>query len=137
MQYDPGLSSSDKPNRMESDVAELERAVVAFVGEVQFFQEQHALSNSLSRSTGGKRLYGVFSTTNIGLGLPGAGVAADWTGFGYVASEEGNEVPQRILSDEVVIEFKGSLKALEARLGSLVISLRYLDSHPGMCGTFQ
>ena len=131
MQYDPGLSSSDKPNRMESDVAELERAVVAFVGEVQFFQEQHALSNSLSRS--GKRLYGVFATANVGLGLPGAGAGAEWRGFGYVASEDGSEVPQRVLSDDVVIEFKGSQKALEARLGSLVISLRYLDSHPGKC----
>lgn len=131
MQYDPGLSASDKPNRMESDVAELERAVVAFVGEVQFYQEQHALSNTLSRSGGGKRLYGVFSTANVGLGLPGGGVGGDWRGFGYVAPDDGTEPPQRILSDDVVIEFKGSLKALEARLGSLVISLRYLDSHPG------
>ena len=133
MQYDPGLSSSDKPNRMESDVAELERAVVAFVQEVQFFQEQHSLSNTLSRTGGGKRLYGVFSTANIGLGLPGAGAAAEWRGFGYVASDDGIDLPQRILSDDVVIEYKGSLKALEARLGSLVISLRYLDSHPGKC----
>ncbi|KAH9933132.1 ras GEF [Epithele typhae] len=131
MQYDPGLSSSDKPNRMESDVAELERAVVAFVGEVQFFQEQHSLSNSLSK-TGGKRLYGAFSSINVGLGLPGAGIAADWQGYGYVAPEDGSSGPRRVLSDEVVIEFKGSLKALEARLGSLVISLRYLDNHSGI-----
>ncbi|KAI0754910.1 ras GEF [Daedaleopsis nitida] len=130
MQYDPGLSSSDKPNRMESDVAELERAVVAFVGEVQFFQEQHALTNTLSRSSGGKRLYGAFSTANIGTGLPGAGVAGDWRGFGYVAPDDGTDVPQRILNDDVVIEFRGSLKAMESRLGSLVISLRYLDNHP-------
>ncbi|RDX53355.1 ras GEF [Lentinus brumalis] len=130
MQYDPALSASDKPNRMESDVAELERAVVAFVGEVQFYQEQHALSNTLSRSGGGKRLYGVFSTANLGLGLPGGGVGGDWRGFGYVAPDDGSEPPQRTLNDDVVIEFKGSLKALEARLGSLVISLRYLDSHP-------
>ena len=132
MQYDPGLSSSDKPNRMESDVAELERAVVAFVAEVQFFQEQHALTNTLSNSGGGKRLFGAFSTANIGLGLPGAGVGAEWRGFGYVAPDDGTDVPQRILNDDVVIEFRGSLKALEARLGSLVISLRYLDNHPGM-----
>ncbi|KAM5535086.1 hypothetical protein V8D89_011314 [Ganoderma adspersum] len=130
MQYDPGLSSSDKPNRMESDVAELERAVVAFVQEVQFYQEQHALSNTLSRTRGGKRLFGVFSTANIGLGLPGAGIGGEWRGFGYVAPEDGMDLPQRILSDDVVIEYKGCLKALEARLGSLVISLRYLDSHP-------
>lgn len=132
MQYDPGLSSSDKPNRMESDVAELERAVVAFVGEVQYYQEQHALSNTLLRSGDGKRLYGVFSTANIGLGLPGGGVGAEWRGFGFVAPDDGTDVPQRILNDDVVIEFRGGLKALEARLGSLVISLRYLDNHPGM-----
>ncbi|KAI1790116.1 ras GEF, partial [Ganoderma leucocontextum] len=130
MQYDPGLSSSDRPNRMESDVAELERAVVTFVQEVQFYQEQHALSNPLSRTGGGKRLFGVFSTANIGLGLPGAGVAGEWRGFGYVAPEDGMDLPQRILNDDVVIEYKGCLKALEARLGSLIISLRYLDSHP-------
>ncbi|KAI0632185.1 ras GEF [Trametes polyzona] len=129
MQYDPSLSISDKPNRMEADVAELERAVVAFVGEVQFFQEQHNLSNSLS-SSGTKRLHGVFSTANIGLGLPGAGVAADWRGLGYLAAEDGADVPERVLNDDVVIEYKGSLKALEARLGALVISLKYLDSHP-------
>ncbi|KAI0667585.1 ras GEF [Trametes maxima] len=127
MQYDPSLSVSDKPNRMEADVAELERAVVAFVGEVQFFQEQHNLSNSLS-SSGTKRLRGVFSISNVGLGLPGAGVAADWRGFGYVAAEDGADVPQQVLNDDVVIEFKGGLKALEARLGALVIALKYLDS---------
>ncbi|KAI0372236.1 ras GEF [Pilatotrama ljubarskyi] len=129
MQYDPSLSISDKPNRMEADVAELERAVVAFVQEVQFFQEQHNLSNSLS-SSGTKRLHGVFSTANVGLGLPGAGVGGDWRGFGYVAAEDGADVPQWVLSDDSVIEFKGGLKALEARLGALVISLKYLDSHP-------
>ncbi|CDO76099.1 hypothetical protein BN946_scf184649.g25 [Trametes cinnabarina] len=129
MQYDPSLSVSDKPNRMEADVTELERAVVAFVAEVQFFQEQHKLSNSLSGS-GTKRLHGVFSTANIGIGLPGAGVGGQWRGFGYVAAEDGADVPQRVLSDEVVIEYKGALKALEARLGALVISLKYLDSQP-------
>ncbi|KAJ8501924.1 hypothetical protein ONZ51_g290 [Trametes cubensis] len=129
MQYDPSLSISDKPNRMEADVSELERAVVAFVGEVQFFQEQHNLSNSLSGSST-KRLHGVFSTANVGLGLPGAGVAADWRGFGYVAADDGADVPQRVLCDDAVIEYKGALKALEARLGALVISLKYLDSQP-------
>ncbi|KAI0766402.1 ras GEF [Trametes elegans] len=129
MQYDPSLSVSDKPNRMEADVSELERAVVTFVAEVQFFQEQHKLSNSLS-SSGTKRLYGVFSTSNIGAGLPGAGVGGDWRGFGYVAAEDGADVPQRVLSDDIVIEYKGGLKALEARLGALVISLKYLDSNP-------
>ncbi|KAI0826880.1 ras GEF [Trametes gibbosa] len=129
MQYDPSLSVSDKPNRMEADVAELERAVIAFVVEVQFFQEQHNLSNSLSSSST-KRLHGVFSTANIGIGLPGAGVAAAWRGLGYVAAEDGADVPERVLSDDIVIEFKGGLKALETRLGALVISLKYLDSHP-------
>nr|VWO94819.1 Guanyl nucleotide exchange factor Sql2 [Ganoderma boninense] len=130
LQYDPGLSSTDKPNRMESDVLELERAITAFVQEVVFFQEQHALSSTLSRTPGGKRLLGTFSTANIGLGLPGAGFAGDWRGFGFALPDDDTEVPERMLSDDVVIEYKGSLKALEARLGSLVISLRYLDSHP-------
>ena len=131
LQYDPGLSSSDRPNRMESDVLELERAISTFVQEVVFYQEQHALSSTLSRGPGGKRLLGAFSTANIGLGLPGAGVAGDWRGFGFAAPDDGTEVPERILTDDVVIEYKGSLKALEARLGSMMISLRYLDSHPG------
>lgn len=133
LQYEPGLSSTDKPNRMESDVLELERAISAFVQEVVFYQEQHALSSTLSRTPGGKRLLGTFSTANIGLGLPGAGVAGDWRGFGFAPPDDGTEVPERMLTDDVVIEYKSSLKALEARLGSLVISLRYLDSHPGKC----
>ncbi|KAL7279895.1 hypothetical protein ACG7TL_006304 [Trametes sanguinea] len=127
MQYDPSLSISDKPNRMEADVTELQRAVVAFVGDVQRFQEQHNLANSPS---GTKRLHGVFSIANVGLGLPGAGVGGDWRGFGYVAAEDGADIPQRVLSDEVVIEYKGALKALEARLGALVISTKYLDNQP-------
>ncbi|EJF63378.1 ras GEF [Dichomitus squalens] len=132
LRYDPGFasSSSDRPNRMESDVLELERAVATFVQEVEFLQEQHGLSTSLARVGGGKRLFGIFSTTNIGLGLPGAGLAGDWRGFGYVPLDDGTDVPQRVLDDDVVIAFKAGLKALEARFGSLVISLRYLENYP-------
>ena len=131
LRYDPSLSSSssDRPNRMESDVLELERAVATFVQEIEFIHEKHALSVSRPEE---KRLHGVFSTTNVGVGLPGAGIAGEWRGFGYVPPDDGTEVPQRLLDDDVVIEFKGGLKVLEARFGSLVISLRYLDSHPGM-----
>ncbi|PCH40158.1 ras GEF [Wolfiporia cocos MD-104 SS10] len=125
MQYDPGLSAADKPNRIESDVAELEKAVVAFVTEVHYFQEQNALPPGASK-TNTKRLHGVFSTTNVGLGLPGAGAAGSWRGFGYVPLGEPAQSLQGFANDQVS-ELKLAARALGDRLTAVTALLKRAD----------
>ncbi|GBE84886.1 ras GEF [Sparassis crispa] len=123
MQYDPGVSTSDRPNRMEADVAELERAVVAFVVEVQYFQDQITVEQKHSKPIT-KRLYGVFSTANVGLGLPGAGTAASWKGFGYVPPGEGEELQLLNFTAESVLEMKSAVRFISERLGSIPTALK-------------
>lgn len=125
MQYDPGLSASDKPNRMESDVMELERAVVSFVMEVQACQGQDP------ESVGAKRLQGVFSTANIGLGLQGAGAASSWKGFGFVPLEEGVRGPTRILHAETIVEVKTCVKSVAEKLAAMTLFLKRAENDEG------
>ena len=115
MQYDPVLSVADKPNRMESDATELERSVSAFVMEVQRFREQHARGGDI------KRLHGIFSTTNIGLGLPGAGIGGHWRGFGYVPAENVSRPPTKPLSGDVVTLLKLSAGTIETKIRGLMV----------------
>ncbi|THH31171.1 hypothetical protein EUX98_g3005 [Antrodiella citrinella] len=117
MQYDPVLSVADKPNRMESDATELERSVAAFVLDVQRFREQ----NASSRVPEIKRLRGAFATTNIGLGLPGAGVAGHWRGFGYVPVESTAKPPSKTFSGDVVTMLKLSAGTIETKLRGLMV----------------
>ena len=124
MQYDPNLTASDKPNRMESDAAELERSVIAFVAELQRFQRENpSLMPSESR-----RLQGVFSPNNIGPGLPGAGLGGDWKGFGYSPIAQGRKAPHRVLRPDVVKELQGSTEAMEQQLGDLTALWRSADA---------
>jgi son of sevenless-like protein len=122
MQFDSGAASSDTPIRIEADAEELERAVVAFVLEVQRSQNQ-GLVEELGR-TGVKRLHGVFGTANIGLGLVGAGAAANWKGFGWVALDENDESSGKILGTEVINELATHLSLTEDTFNSLRKSLR-------------
>ncbi|KAL4251892.1 hypothetical protein ABKN59_002688 [Abortiporus biennis] len=114
MQYDP-LLSQDRPNRMESDAAELERSTAAFVVEVQRFHQEHATARSET-----KRLQGVFNTANVGPGLPGAGVAASWKGFGYAPLENGVESPLRTLSIDLISEISALVAAVQHQLLGLL-----------------
>lgn len=133
IQYDSGISSSDNPERMEADAVELEHAVAAFVLEIQQFLDHHALSADQASI---KRLHAVFSTENIGLGLIGGGAAAEWKGFGWMALDEMEEAPQRLLSAEVLLELKSHVSNLEAK------SARFTDAPPdngnlpGICCKF-
>lgn len=129
MQYDPTLSASDKPNRMESDVAELERAVVAFVTEVHYFQEQNALPQG--QKSGLKRLYGTFSTANIGLGLPGAGAAGSWQGFGYVPRNETARTSLQPFVPDHISELKIATRALGEKLSVVTRLLKRDDADTG------
>ncbi|TFY69536.1 hypothetical protein EVJ58_g335 [Rhodofomes roseus] len=123
MQYDPGLQNGDKPNRLESDITELERAVVAFVTDMHNFQEQNARGQPLPT----KRLFGVFSTASIGLGLPGAGVGATWKGFGYVAMDATGQPPMQVLSANQVSDMKTAVKSLSEALGGVTMLLKRPD----------
>ena len=129
MQYDPGLQGGDKPNRLESDIAELERAVVAFVTDMHNFQEQHAQGRPLPT----KRLYGVFSPANVGVGLPGAGAGGTWKGFGYVAMDVTGQPPMQILSANQVSDMKSAVKTLTDALNAV---MKLLKRHELPIGVF-
>ena len=118
VQYEANhTQAADKPMRMEGDAGELDRAVVAFVTEVQRFLEQNAQSSDANVI---KRLYGVFEPEHVGLGLVGGGAAAGWKGFGWLALEGEDEAPNRQLSVEVVAELKGLVAGIDTKRTVLV-----------------
>ncbi|KAH9480568.1 Cell division control protein 25 [Psilocybe cubensis] len=119
MQYDSGSVLTDTLTRIETDSEELERAVLSFVLEVQRNEHQ-----SKSGSTHIKRLQGVFSTANIGLGLVGGGSAGSWKGFGYVASTSETGMPKKVLGSEAKLEIATSLERLQERNDALNQALR-------------
>jgi len=118
VQYEANhIQVADKPMRMEGDAGELDRAVIAFVTEVQRFLEQNAQSSDANVI---KRLYGVFEPEHVGLGLVGGGAAAGWKGFGWLALEGEDEAPNRQLSVEVITELKGLVAGIDAKRTTLV-----------------
>lgn len=125
MQYDSGAMVSDTISRIQSDAEELEKAVLAFVLEVQ--RSQHFDS---ARPL--KRLRGVFSPANIGLGLVGAGAAGNWKGFGWVPLDDEQRLPQRLLSPDVINQSGSLVSRLEEKTTSLSYALRVLDESSGM-----
>ncbi|KAK0464469.1 ras guanine nucleotide exchange factor domain-containing protein [Desarmillaria tabescens] len=122
MQYDSGSSLSDTLNRIEVDADELERAVISFVLEVQ-----RNRSSAASETKPDKRLYGVFSTANIGLGLVGAGAAGTWKGFGWVSLDADEQNPQKVLSTEVANEVGSHVAQLNYQFVQLGTTLKSLD----------
>lgn len=130
MQYDSGSSLSETLNRIEVDAEELERAVLSFVLDVQRAQHNAVPDSPESRPL--KRLRGVFMTANIGLGLPGAGVAGRWKGFGFVSLDDEEEIPKTILSTEVVNELNIYMAKLEKAFIALGSAARSPDESPGM-----
>jgi son of sevenless-like protein len=123
MQYDSGSATMDTSSRIEGDAEELERAVIAFVLEVERCYNQVILEQVRGK-TGLKRLHGIFLTANVGLGLVGAGAAGSWKGFGWVALDEDEESPGRILGTEVVNELGAYLLQVEHKLNALSQALR-------------
>lgn len=129
VQYEANNSqAADKPMRMEGDAGELDRAVVAFVTEVQRFLEQNAQSSDANVI---KRLYGVFEPEHVGLGLVGGGAAAGWKGFGWLALEGEDEAPNRQLSVEVITELKGLVAGIEEKRTALADTKFDLLGEPG------
>ena len=110
-QYDTKSFTSEVSERMETDAAELDRALVTFVTEVQKINGQ--LPHEPSR-----RLFATLLPTNIGLGLMGAGAAGGWKGFGWVGTDAQRQ-PRRDLSTDVLAELKAVIAQLEEKLVDL------------------
>ena len=110
-QYDTKSLTSEVSERMETDAAELDRALVTFVTEVQRIHNQMPHVPS-------KRLFAALSPTNVGLGLMGAGAAGGWKGFGWVPIDS-QQQPKRDLCSEVLAELKIELAELEEKLVDL------------------
>ena len=102
------------PHHIEDNAKELEHSVVSFVIEVQKYHEQHGPPSA------SKRLYGVYGTDNVGLSLPGAGTAASWKGFGYVATASGVDPPAGLLRGEIITALRVFSTALNSRLSNLI-----------------
>ena len=110
-QYDTISITSEVSERMETDAAELDRALVTFVTEVQKIHNQMPQPPS-------RRLFATLLPTNVGLGLMGSGAAAGWKGLGW-APVDSQRQPKRDLSSEVLAELKIEVAELEERLVDL------------------
>ena len=119
MQYDSGSQLADTLNRIETDSEELEKAILSFVLEAQRYQVDQSVP---------RRLQGVFTTANIGMGLVGAGAAGSWKGHGYVLLDHEAEIPQKTLGTEAVTEIKLSIDQLQTDFLALGQALRSTDS---------
>ncbi|EIW81292.1 ras GEF [Coniophora puteana RWD-64-598 SS2] len=99
MEYDSGPASHETPSRIESDAEELHRSIIAFVVEVQR-QNQQPTGVSV------KRIQGNFLPVHMGLGLYGGGAAGSWKGFGWVPLDEADDLPERVLDKEALIDLR-------------------------------
>ena len=129
MQYDPTLSTTDKPNRMESDAAELERSVVAFIGELQRYQQEH-----LAAPGDIKRLQAVFLPDYLGAGIPGAGVAGHWKGFGFTNPPERQRPASLALEPNLLAELRDVARTTQTLLDALRSSSQRTGYSQGACG---
>ncbi|KAH7885094.1 ras guanine nucleotide exchange factor domain-containing protein [Phlebopus sp. FC_14] len=118
MEYDSGPAAHETSSRIESDAEELGRAIVTFVFEVQRCHNEQQLAGF-----GTKRVQGCFSAVHVGLGLVGAGCAGSWKGFGWVPTDDSEELPQRALGSDVLSEFKTRMMSLQAKFGFFHVTL--------------
>lgn len=116
--------------RVEQDAADLQRAVDNFVAEVKKQYSRTAIKQ-LHQRIGRKRLRGVFDLQYIGVGLPGAGVAASWKGFGCINVDEGLGLPKMSLNDTTINEARNLLRDLDDRLADLLVSLQDAETTQG------
>jgi len=119
MEYDSGPAAQETASRISSDAEELDRAIVAFVVEVQKYH-----SEQQQATVGAKRVQGSFSVIHVGLGLVGAGYGGTWKGFGWVPMDDTEEFPQTVLSSDAFSEFKTLMVSLQAKFGGLHTALR-------------
>lgn len=129
MQYDSGSDLSDTLGRIDADAEELEKAVMAFVLEVQRTQNTGHL-NAHEKPL--KRLYGVLMPINVGPGLVGAGSAGTWTGFGWVSLDAAQVAPKKVLGSEIIAEVDLSLVRVNDGLALLGHALNPAKTFSGM-----
>lgn len=122
--------SSEMMIRVEQDAADLQRAVDNFVAEAKKQYARNVIKQ-LQQRIGRKRLRGVFDLQHIGLGLPGAGVAGSWKGFGFINVDEGLGLPKRLLNEETISEAKTLHESVDDKLTSLVDMLQDSDTTSG------
>jgi son of sevenless-like protein len=99
--------------RVESDAAELERAVTTFVFEIQ----------RSAASQRAKRLHGRLLPDGVGPALLGAGAAAQWKGSGFVPLAP--YPPQRKLGREAVSELSNLRLQAEDRIAALFTAVAH------------
>ena len=114
----PDWPATTSTGRVESDAAELERAVTTFVFEIQ----------RSAASQRAKRLQGVLlpgeDGAGVGPGLIGAGTAGQWKGSGFVAlAGDRAYPPQRKLGREVVSELSNLRLQAEDKIAALFSSI--------------
>jgi son of sevenless-like protein len=114
----PDWPATTSTGRVESDAAELERAVTTFVFEIQ----------RSAASQRAKRLQGVLlpgeDGAGVGPGLIGAGNAGQWKGSGFVLlSGDRAYPPQRKLGREVVSELSNLRLQAEDKIAALFTSI--------------
>ena len=126
MQYDSGSLIADTLSRIEVDAEELERAVLSFVLEVQRMQHTEVTGTKPL-----KRLHGVFSPTNLGFGLVGAGAAGRWKGFGWVPLNQEASAPRKVFNPEVISDMKSRLQSIGDQFAILNRALQTSDEHSG------
>ena len=114
----PDWPTTTSTGRVESDAAELERAVTTFVFEIQ----------RSAASQRAKRLQGVLlpgeDGAGVGPGLIGAGTAGQWKGSGFVPlTGDRAYPPQRKLGREVVSELSNLRLQAEDKIAALFSSI--------------
>jgi len=126
MQYDAGSLIADTFHRIEVDAEELAKAVLSFALHAQRTQD-----STTQEAKPLKRLYGVFGTSNIGLGLVGGGVAGRWKGFGWVAVTGPQSSARRVLGPEVISELKLYLANIDEQFQYLAQTMQTPDQSSG------
>jgi son of sevenless-like protein len=126
VQYDSGSLITDTLSRIEVDAEELERAVLSFVLEVQRTQHTGVLGTKPP-----KRLTGVFSPANLGLGLVGAGTAGRWKGFGWVFLDQTTSPPTKVFNSAVIFDMKSQVASVDEQFKKFARVLQTSDESSG------
>ena len=127
----PAMAPEEEvPNRVREDTEQLLQAAIAYEMEVQKLMSLNPQDRPAR--VGMKRLKGVFTTANIGLGLVGGGAAGAWKGFGWVPLEPPAEEPNQILGTETISEVGGKIAGVEEELVILGETLKNSREGSGM-----
>jgi son of sevenless len=122
--YDSLTSTADNGGRIEADALELDKALVAFVSEVERCKQRHS-------TVGFKRVVGAFSPSGLGLGLIGGGAAGTWKGYGWVPLDDSDDMPSRILSQAIIKDLRNHVQKLADRLEAFASALHMGTLSPG------